>query len=303
MFDRTATGIATLLLTLLAWSATPLFLVHFSKHIDAWTSNGWRYLVAAAIWAPLLIWHAARGTLPPKLFARSFWPALFNALGQMAFAASFYRTDATSATFGLRAQIVFVIVGAWVIFPQERPLLRSRQAWLGIFLVLAGVSGAVIFAPAGLSALHWQGVTAAVISGLLFAAYGLSVRKFMADFAAMVSFAAISQLTAALIAAVMVAFGDRSGMVVFRLPPPELWLLVASSVAGIAAGHVFYYMAIARLGVAATSTVLQLQPFVVGLGGWIFFARPLGAAQLVAGFAGFAGAVLVFRAAAVFGRT
>ncbi len=33
-------GVSCVLATLLSWSAVPLFLFYFARHIDVWTSNG-----------------------------------------------------------------------------------------------------------------------------------------------------------------------------------------------------------------------------------------------------------------------
>ena len=40
-------GIVTVVMTLIGWSSIPLFLRYFATEIDVWTSNGWRYAVAA----------------------------------------------------------------------------------------------------------------------------------------------------------------------------------------------------------------------------------------------------------------
>ncbi|MSQ82904.1 MAG: DMT family transporter [Myxococcales bacterium] len=287
------TGSVTLLLTLAGWSATPLFLVHFAPQLDVWTSNGWRYGFAALLWAPLLVWHAARGTLPVGLYRAALVPAAFNAAGQMAFAASFYKVDPTSAIFGLRVQIVFVAVGAWALFPNERKMLRQPRVWLGIALVLLGVWGAVLTAPTARGHLQWQGVGLAALSGLLFAGYGLAVRHSMAQFGAMVAFAAISQWTALVTLAAMGLFGHDAGLAGWQLPPTELGLLLVSSVTGIALGHVFYYMAIARLGVTVSAAVLQLQPFTVAVGSWWLLGQELAAAQLALGAVAVVGAVIL----------
>lgn len=286
-------GIATLLLTLLSWSSTPLFLVHFSATIDAWTSNGWRYGFAALLWAPVLLWHALRRTWPRGLARAAVLPALFNATGQMAFAESFYRVDAATATFGLRLQIVFVALGAWAIFPSERALLRKPRAWLAIALVVAGIFGTVATAPGSHLPTAQSGAALAVLAGALFAGYGLAVRRNMARFGSIVAFAAISQYTAAAMIAAMWARGQDHGAAAWALPPGQRALLLLSASIGIALGHVLYYTALARLGVAVSAGVLQLQPFVVAIGSWLLFAQPLSGAQVALGCVAIAGAALL----------
>lgn len=290
----TPLGILTLLLTLATWSSTPLFLVHFAQSIDAWASNGWRYGFSALLWAPILLVYAYKGILPAGLWRAALWPAFFNAVGQMAFAASFYRVDAATATFGLRMQIVFVALGAWLLFPSERAVLRQPSAWAGIALVLTGVLGMVAAAPGTRPQVELTGVGLAVLAGVLFAGYGLAVRRQMGNYPSTLAFAAISQLTAAAMVLAMLVLGDATGPL--RMPASELGFLALSAVLGIAVGHVFYYMAIARLGVAVTSGVLQLQPFVVATGSWLVLGKTLTHVQLGLGGVALLGAMLLIRA-------
>jgi drug/metabolite transporter (DMT)-like permease len=65
---------------------------------------------------------------------------------------------------------------------------------------------------------------------------------------------------------------------------------------GIALGHVFYYASLARLGVAVTASVLQLQPFLVAVGSAMLFGERLVAAQWTGGGIAVAGAVLILTA-------
>jgi drug/metabolite transporter (DMT)-like permease len=136
----------------------------------------------------------------------------------------------------------------------------------------------------------------AVFSGLGYACYGLSVRRFMAPYHPVLAFAVICQLTAAGLVLLMLAFGRDGGAYVPSLGARELWFLAISAVAGIAAGHVFYYVAIAKLGVAVTSGVLQLQPFLVSAASAFVFDERLTGLQWLGGFVAVGGAVLMLTA-------
>lgn len=306
----TWTGIVTVVLTLIGWSSIPLFISYFSASLDAWTSNGWRYGFSALLWAPVLVWGWRKRSLPAGLWRAAAMPALFNTVGQVVFAWSFYKIDPTTATFGLRMQIVFVAIGAYVLFPVERELLRRRPTWLAIALVLAGIGGTIFLAPGGGAGLgaggsterasHVFGVVLAVAGGLLFAGYGLAVRKCMHGFHPVTAFAAISQYTALVMVALMLVMGSDihtgawdGGLSAWRLADDQFALLLLSAVVGIALGHVLYYIAIARLGVAVTSGVIQLQPFLVAVGAYLFLGEAVTTEQMLAGVVAVAGAVLL----------
>ncbi len=267
-----AEGLALAVATLLGWSSSPLFIKHFAGHMDVWTSNGWRYGFSAVLWAPVLVWGARRRTLPAGLWRAALVPSIFNALGQAAFAAAFYRIDPALGTFGLRTQVVFVAVGAAILFPAERRVIRSPLFLAGLVLVFGGTMATVVMDAGFGQRASAAGVALAVASGLLFAGYALAVRHYAHGMNSLQAFAAISQYTAAIMVGMMLAFGTPAswrGLVLPGLSPinepwREVGLLLLSAFIGIAVGHVLYYAAIARLGVAVSSGVIQLQPIVVG---------------------------------------
>lgn len=291
-------GVLTVVLTLLGWSSVPLFISHFAKTLDLWTSNGWRYGFSALLWAPVILIGWRRATLPPGIARAAVLPALFNALGQVAFAWSFYKIDPTTATFGLRLQIVFVAVGAYLMFPSERAVLRHPASWAGIMLVLGGIAGTIFLAPGAASRIgeHTFGVVLAIAGGLLFACYGLSVRRKMHEYHPVTAFAVISQYTSLVMVTLMLGLGRRGGLDALDtsvLPLPQFALLLLSAVIGIALGHVFYYISIARLGVAVSSGVIQLQPFCVAIGQFALFGKEPTSGQIICGLVAVTGAILL----------
>lgn len=291
-------SIAALLFSLAGWSSVPLFLKYFVPHMDAWTSNGWRYATAALFWLPMLLFQS-QGSLARNagIWRDALWPAVFNTLGQIAFAWVLYlQVGPGMMTFLLRSQIVFVAVGAFLLFPDERALLFRLSFWFGLAFVALGTVGTIFLGedrPRGATSL---GVVAGILSGALFGAYGLSIRAKMKRYSAMHAFAVISLYSAAAMVALMCIWGSQPIQSVARLSAFQIAMLVLSAMIGIAFGHVFYYMAIARLGVAATSSVLLMQPFLTGAFSWWRFGEKLTAAQWVSGSLSVVGAVIIIRA-------
>lgn len=289
-------GLLTVILTLVGWSVTPLFIKHFSVpgtpgYIDAWTSNGWRYGFSALLWLPLLIAGIIRNKLPPRLFVAAIAPGLINSISQVAFTLAHYKIDPGLLTFGLRAQMVVVAIGAAIMFPLERMVIRRPAFIAGLLFVVLGTAGTIAFDRDFGSRGNTAGVLLALGAGAGFACYALAVRKCMVGINSMFAFAAISQYTAVSMIALMLIFGDRMGAAATELPRTEfVWLLV-SSVIGIGAGHVLYYISIARLGVAVSSGVIQLQPFCVAILSYVWFGDVLKWNQWAAGGLAVTGAV------------
>lgn len=289
----TLAGAITVLLTLAGWSVTPLFIRYFADHIDAWTSNGWRYTAAAIFWAPALLILHMRSGLPRNLWRAAFVPALVNSLGQICFTWAHYRIDPALMSFGLRSQIVFVSIGAFLLFPSERRLVRTPAYIIGFTLVIVGACATAWFQQGGLVGATLTGFILALSAGAFFAGYGLSVRQYMHAIHPVTAFAAISVYTALVQLLLMFTLAEDFGAGALALSASQFGVLMLSALIGIALGHVFYYLSIANLGVAVSAGVIQLQPFGVAVGSYILFSEVLSTAQWVAGAAAVLGAVLM----------
>lgn len=291
-------GLTTVLLTLLGWSVTPLFIKHFatpgsSGYIDPWTSNGWRYGFSALLWAvPLITWHV-RGKLPAGLWRAALVPALMNCLGQLGFTWAHYKIEPGLLTFGLRAQMIVVAVGAAVLFPIERRAIRRPAFIVGLLMVMGGTAGTIAFDDGFGEGTTMFGVGLSLWAGAFFAGYALAVRKCMVGINPMMSFAMISQYTAGTMLVIMLFAGEELGATALRMPADQFGFLLLSSVVGIGLGHVLYYISIARLGVAVSTGVIQLQPFTVALLSYVWFGEVLRASQWVTGGVAVGGAVLM----------
>jgi len=292
-----AFGAVTILLTLLSWSSVPLFLRYFADEIDAWTSNGWRYGAAALIWAPLAFFATRTGRAPRSTWKSALVPSVFNATAQVCFTWAHYMIDPGLLTFGLRVQIICVAIGAYLLFPGERRVIRSAAYLIGFTLVLVGVLGTALLGETSFTGAHAFGFILAALSGALFAGYALAVKRCLTGTNPVLAFAIISQYTGAAMVALMLLLGASAGAgAITALTAGQFWLLLFSAVIGIALGHVFYYIAIDRLGVAVSSGVIQLQPFLVAVGSYFLFDEALTAPQWISGSIAVGGAMLMLSA-------
>jgi drug/metabolite transporter (DMT)-like permease len=293
-------GVVTLVMTLLGWVSSPLFIKHFSHSIDAFSSNGWRYGFSALIWLPVLVVATKRGRAPEGLFKAAIIPSCFNAVGQMVFASAHYLIDPGLLTFGLRLQLVFVTLMAAILFVPERRLIRTPRFLVGLACVFAGTTGTIILDRHFGEQATTLGVIMAIGSGLLFAGYALSVRYFMTGKSPILSFATISLYTSIILVIAMLLFGEEHGAKVPELPTSELGLLALSSIIGIALGHVFYYVSIQRLGIAVTAGVIQLQPVLVAAASATLFPdQRLLPSQWITGGLAILGAMIILWAQAI----
>ena len=304
------TGVASVLMALVGWSSIPLFLKHFSHSIDFWTSNGWRYGFSAVFWSPVVVWGLSHRSLPKGIWRAAVWPSIINCCAQVVFCWAHYKIEPGLLSFGLRSNIVFAVIGAAILFAGERRVIRSPVFLLGVFLVTAATTGPSRLGGGGRpTGEKLWGVGRAVAAGAGFAAYALAVRRWMHGINAIQSFAVISLYTAIGMVGAMVAFGERGGLTALDLVgrplgdgvagEPVSWILnqftmlLLSALIGIALGHVAYYYAIAKLGVAVSSGVIQLQPFFVSLASLMIFGEQLTGLQWSSGAVAVLGATLL----------
>ncbi len=295
-----AVGLSCALFTLFAWSMAPLLVKYFTGHIDLWTSNGWRYATAALLWLPVLLWLISRGRVDRTIWRNALVPAAFNTLGQVCFVAAFYQTGAAMVTFGLRIHIVFVALGAALLFPAERALVRSPIFMIAAGGVLLGTAMVAAFHPefhgGDHAAATLRGIVLSIVAGFGFAGYALAVRRFMRSYHAITSFAVISQYTASAMVALMLFASPDHGAGALTLGPWLFVALIVSAIIPIALAHVAYYTSINRLGVALTSGLVQLQPFCVAAVSVPLLGEKLLLPQWIGGAIAVGGAVAMLRA-------
>jgi len=286
----TTGGIVMITLTLLGWTSIPLFLRYFASSIDPWTANGWRYGISALIWLPVLLIATRNASTPRGLWKAALVPSLFNILAQICFAIAPYMVEPGLMTFSMRLQIVFLTGGAALFFASERRVIRTPGFILGMSLVILGTIGTLWLRPGGLGGGTALGVTLSIAAGLLYACYALAVRHFMHGMRPIVAFAAVSQYTAGVILVLMFILGERAGMTALDLTGLQFFLLVLSAIVGIGLGHTLYFASIARLGLAVSAGVVQLQPITVSIVSFFIFGERLTVGQWMCGVAAIVGA-------------
>ena len=289
----TFAGAGFALLTLAGWSSVPLFLKHFTALTDPWTMNGWRYSFSAGVWFPFLLLAYWRGHLPPRFWKLALLPAAVNSFGQTCFAHAPYFIDPALLTFMLRLQIVFVALGAYLLFPTERVLIRSLRFWIGVSLAFFGSIGVGLLGREWPTGTTLWGMLLGVMAGMGFGAYSMSVRYFMHGINPILSFAMISLVTSSVLIPMMFLLGTDAGWGPLTFSWQDFILLMLSALVGIALAHVAYYAAIARLGVTVAAGLILLQPFMTGLGSFFWFHERLTVAQWMSGIAAVLGAGLM----------
>lgn len=279
----------------------PLFLRSFTGEIDGWVANGVRYPFAALLWALPLLYFMRKGKVNAQIWKLALIPSLVNAIAQMFWAWSPYFLEPGMLMFLGRSSIIFSILASFIIFPDERTLIRSRLFWLGLFACVVGFVGLNVLRGNLSSNVTLVGVTVILCHGIFVGFYGVSVRYFMRGTEAWVAFSVICMYTALAMFVVMLFLGDMPRLL--DMTSGRLYVLAISAVIGIAASHVAFYYAIEHLGVAISVSCGLIMPFLTAIGSYFIFGETFTLGQIGAGIVLLCGTGLLIRAQLNLGET
>lgn len=244
---------------MLGWGTAPVMLKYLTAHVpDGFTTNLIRYPIASMVYLPFVVMAARRGDL------RGFWlvaliPASVNVLGQTLWAVAPYYMAIGSQAFVVRLGVVWGIVAAFVMFPDERQLLRSPRFWTGAILAMAGVTVMIIVGSGEAAKVTPIGVSLILTCGVCYGLYGVGVRFIMGRRNPLIVFGVVGLYTSVGLVG-LAPFGDPKSLLTLGAWP--MVIMVLSAFIGISIAHGLYYIAVKRIGVAVASLVLTLTPFV-----------------------------------------
>ncbi|MBN1351236.1 DMT family transporter [candidate division KSB1 bacterium] len=285
------TATLALLVSILCWSVVPLFLKYFTKHIDGWTANGYRYPFAALLYIPWLFIFFRKGNLTPDVWKQALLPASINLVGQSLWAWAPYFINPALQAFIVRLSVVWAVMGSFILFSDEQQLLKSKRFWSGILLAITGFLGIVLGGSKLPADSTLTGIIIIILCSVFWALYNLAVRRNMNSIDSRLAFGVISLYTAIGCLILMFILGTPSA--IFHLPARVNFYLFLSAFIGIATAHVLFYVAMKRIGVAISTSVNLASPFITAILSYMIFNEILTGVQWGAGVLLASGAILL----------
>ena len=215
------------------------------------------------------------------MLGRCLVPALFSFAGQVFWALAPYYLSAGAVGFLVRSSLIFSLIGAAILFSDERRLLAHPRFYGGLIVTLIGF---VVFSLArGPLDLNVTGTGIAVIllCALFFGCYVVSVKVYLNDVNPLLSFGIVAQYVSILLLIAMSIFGDPSQLLTVNMRGKVE--LVVSSLLGITFGHLFLYAAISKLGPSMTTSIQSMVPFATAGMAMIYLGEQLTKWQWIAG--------------------
>lgn len=291
-------GILLALVSVVMWAIGPLFVKYFTEYYDVWTQNAFRYGCAALM---LLAGTAATGRLFYPL-RRGQWKKLAgvaatNLLMQTAFAGGYYFIYPSVASLVGRVNIIFVTVLSFILYHDERAVIRSPRFLAGAALALGGVVVVILGRdPDALARLEvtqaafWMGVACVVAFAFCVAVYSLTIKHAVRDIPPIISFTHVSWITAVGLSVPMFLSGGAADL--WRGPVLPIALMVLTALSCIVVAHTCYYAALRTVKAVVTGSLLQLVPVITCVLSALVYDDRLSPMQILGGAAVIAGAWL-----------
>lgn len=260
--------------------------------------------MSAVLYWPLLVLAYRSKRLTLDLLRRCAIPAAFAFGGQVFWALAHYELQASEVGFLVRLSMVWAILGSMWMFRDERKLLFLPGFHLGVTLIVIGffamtyagrqteisVPGAMVPA-AQTSGNYVLGVIWILLCGALFGLYMVAVRQCLSNIDPLLAFGVVANYVSMGTLAGMLMLGDVGSI---RTQTPFSWMLMAaSSLLGIALGHIMMYTAVQRLGAAITSCCQTLMPFLTAAIASVILAEALTTGQWLGGSVMVVGAIVL----------
>jgi len=263
----------------LLWAWPTIFIRYIKQEThDGFTPdalNVYRYSAGAAL--ALAVVGLSRPADLAAVLGRPLVPfllALILATFQVVWVRAVYYLDAAYSVLVGRSSVVFALLLTYLVFADERRLIRSGRFLLSAGAALAAVVGISLLDPkfslSGSAHKPIAGPTLALgtvillISSLIWAAYAVSVRKLGRHLPAMATFAVTAAMTTLLLLPVGLLDGHMGFIGSAGCSWKVIGAVVFSGMLCVGATQVLYYVSLKRIGVAHTSLVSLATPFLTG---------------------------------------
>ena len=284
----------------ICWSFVSLAIRLVSGYYSVLFQTLFRYLSALIVlWCFTVITIGPRRlrTETPRLL--SLWPkillvALANYGFQLTFTLSLYLLYPGLVTLVTQSAVLFSVLLAALMFPDERSTLTSALFAAGLTAAVIGVVMTIVSSRSFGTVAFNLGIGVVMAAAVFWALMGALIRKWLSGVST--SFALSSVFT---IVTMLFFLTYRIADPGSPMPsaPPVIWaFLVLSGLVGLGIGYYLYYRSVGVLGLALSSSLGLLIPLLVGVSSFFLFQERLNWIQLIGAVGLLTGCYLVIRA-------
>lgn len=287
-------GLSYLIITSLIWAWPTIFIKILGNDFDAITQSFFRYAAASVVlfgWTYLFIRKEFMKAIVD--FKQFILPAILVVLYQILFVIGIYFTSAIVSNLLTKSSVVFTMLFSFLLFHDEKIIMKSKQFIIGTLLAIIGVSG-VIIGRNGLTIDSFNtGVFLLILAALSWGMYTISIKKLVNKIEPFVVTTFVIFFATLLFFPLVIFFGDIGK--VFEVSSFTNLLLFGSGILCVGIGNMFYYKDINYLGTARTSSFVLITPLITGIISFFILGEILTLVQILFGVVLIAGCFLLIK--------
>lgn len=281
-------AVAALAATALGWAVAPIFIRAFRDVYDPYSQTVLRYGSAAAPLLVISLIQHRRDTAKAFVSGHILGISLLNVVLQAMWVVACYLTTATLAQLLSKLSTVFIIALSFLLFHEERAVIRSPFYLVGTALSFAGMM--LVLCKDGMGALPALDTATLLMIGVavLWAGYAVWGKHAVAQIHPVPMFTAVAVYSTLGFVILMVWLGDPHTLI--KASSTATLLAVLSGLVSIALAHTCFFYAEHHLGAALCNSLILLNPLITNAIGLFLWADErlvpvqwAGAALLLAG--------------------
>lgn len=254
-------AIIALSLSIAGWSLSPIFIRYLKEAYDPYTQSGVRYIGSILFLLPYSYYFYREELV--KAFCNpvpTLLLSLINVFMQSLWTIGIYYSTASLGQILVKIQIPIVAVLSFVVFKEEREIIRSWRFVIGSLFAFTG-SVLLVYEPSALTMLPrlYFATVCLFLSALLWGVYSIYGKHTVAHTLHPVPmFAVVSIYTTVGLLALGYFIGEPEKLVTASA---RVWVIaIFSGVLPIAIAHSAFHYSQKYLGSAFTNTMLTLTP-------------------------------------------
>lgn len=289
-------GLLPLVATAFIWGWPNILIKLVSHDFDALTQSFFRYLAASGTTAAVcLVFYRAAYREGLRNLPRLLLPTAVVTAHQITYMIGVYLTSAIAASVISKTSALFVPALSFLLFPEERAVIRSPRFLAGTALALAGVTGLALSRGGTMMGEGLVGPLLLILSAFLWSFYSVLIKQVTGRVDPLVITGIVPLLSCVLFFPVWVSFGDLGR--IFVAPARSVLIVLGSGIFVIGMGNTLYYVAIQRVGTSISTNFLLSTPLVAGVLAYVILGERLTPLQMAFSAVLLTGCLLISRSA------
>ena len=280
------------------WIWPPIFIKYLGSYFDDFTQNFYRYLSAVVFLLSFSLINYRDEFIKALGNLRQFiLPTLLVCIFQTLWVRGIGLLEPGVVALLHRSNVLFVVLFSFLLFEDERRIIKSKYFVAGSLMAIAGVAGIIVGRYGVRFGNSDLGVVLILLCGIGWALYLITVKKIVRKVNTLVSVSIIFSLATPFFLIGSLFFGDIGA--VLETPVLVNVLLFVSGICCVGIANAFNYRSIKLIGTAISSSFILITPFFTAILSYYIFGETFTFWQIISGVVLIMGCIMLLRSARI----